>query len=146
MANAGIELFEEPKIELEWEAQPADKTVLPGLTLDVDDPMKVYLREVGRVPRLTRESEIELAKQIERGGEQAEAAKTQLLESNLRLVVSIAERHTDRGVHILGLIQEGNTGLMEAVQHFDYRRGYRFSTYATWWVHRAIRRATPPRL
>ena len=104
----------------------------------MDDPVKVYLKEIGRVPLLTPEEEIELAIRISEGDEEA---KKKLAESNLRLVVSIAKRYVGRGMQFLDLIQEGNLGLIKAVEKFDYRKGYKFSTYATWWIRQAITRA-----
>ncbi len=106
--------------------------------IEVDDPVRMYLKEIGRVPLLTAEEEIELAQRIEQGEEEA---KRELSESNLRLVVSIAKRYVGRGLLFLDLIQEGNLGLMKAVDKFDYRKGYKFSTYATWWIRQAITRA-----
>jgi len=103
-----------------------------------DDPVRMYLKEIGRVALLTAEQEVSLAKRIERHDM---AAKRQLIEANLRLVVSIAKRYTNRGLQFLDLIQEGNLGLMRAVEKFDYRKGYKFSTYATWWIRQAITRA-----
>ena len=102
------------------------------------DPVRLYLREIGRVKLLTAAEEISLARRIERHDM---AAKCQLIEANLRLVVSIAKRHVNRGLSLLDLIQEGNLGLIRAVEKFDYRRGYKFSTYATWWIRQAISRA-----
>ncbi|MBT9259225.1 MAG: RNA polymerase sigma factor RpoD [Clostridiales bacterium] len=104
----------------------------------VDDPVRMYLKEIGRVPLLTAEEEVELAKRIEQGDEEA---KRKLAEANLRLVVSIAKRYVGRGMLFLDLIQEGNLGLMKAVEKFDYRKGFKFSTYATWWIRQAITRA-----
>ncbi len=104
----------------------------------VDDPVRMYLKEIGRVPLLTPEEEVELAKRVEAGDEEA---KRRLAEANLRLVVSIAKRYVGRGMLFLDLIQEGNLGLMKAVEKFDYRKGYKFSTYATWWIRQAITRA-----
>ncbi len=104
----------------------------------VDDPVRMYLKEIGRVPLLTAEEEVELAKRIEQGDEEA---KRRLAEANLRLVVSIAKRYVGRGMLFLDLIQEGNLGLIKAVEKFDYRKGYKFSTYATWWIRQAITRA-----
>jgi RNA polymerase primary sigma factor len=101
------------------------------------DPVRAYLREIGKVPLLTAEEEISLAKRIERGDP---AARRQLIEANLRLVVSIAKRYVGRGMLFLDLIQEGNLGLMRAVEKYDWRRGYKFSTYATWWIRQAITR------
>ncbi|MEW6106370.1 MAG: RNA polymerase sigma factor RpoD [Bacillota bacterium] len=106
--------------------------------ISVDDPVRMYLKEIGRVPLLTAEEEVELAKRIEKGDEQA---KRRLAEANLRLVVSIAKRYVGRGMLFLDLIQEGNLGLLKAVEKFDYRKGYKFSTYATWWIRQAITRA-----
>ncbi len=104
----------------------------------IDDPVKMYLKEIGRVPLLSAEEEVELAKRMEDGDE---SAKKRLVEANLRLVVSIAKRYVGRGMLFLDLIQEGNLGLIKAVEKFDYRRGYKFSTYATWWIRQAITRA-----
>lgn len=104
----------------------------------VDDPVKMYLKEIGKVPLLSAEEEIELAKRMEAGDEEA---KKKLAEANLRLVVSIAKRYVGRGMLFLDLIQEGNLGLIKAVEKFDYRKGYKFSTYATWWIRQAITRA-----
>lgn len=106
--------------------------------VSIDDPVRMYLKEIGRVPLLTSEEEIELAKRIEQGDEEA---KRRLAEANLRLVVSIAKRYVGRGMLFLDLIQEGNLGLIKAVEKFDYRKGYKFSTYATWWIRQAITRA-----
>ncbi len=104
----------------------------------IDDPVKVYLKEIGRVPLLTSEEEIDLAMRIMEGDE---AAKRRLSEANLRLVVSIAKRYVGRGMQFLDLIQEGNLGLIKAVEKFDYTKGFKFSTYATWWIRQAITRA-----
>ncbi|MCD5404965.1 MAG: RNA polymerase sigma factor RpoD [Desulfotomaculum sp.] len=104
----------------------------------IDDPVRMYLKEIGRIPLLTPEEEIELAKRMEKGDEEA---KRRLAEANLRLVVSIAKRYVGRGMLFLDLIQEGNLGLIKAVEKFDYRKGYKFSTYATWWIRQAITRA-----
>ena len=109
--------------------------------ISIDDPVRMYLKEIGKVPLLTAEEEIEIAKQMEMGGEVAEAAKKKLAEANLRLVVSIAKRYVGRGMLFLDLIQEGNLGLIKAVEKFDYTKGYKFSTYATWWIRQAITRA-----
>ena len=106
--------------------------------IGVDDPVRMYLKEIGKVPLLSLDEEIELAKKIELGDEEA---KKKLAESNLRLVVSIAKRYAGRGMQLLDLIQEGNLGLIKAVEKFDYRKGYKFSTYATWWIRQAITRA-----
>lgn len=104
----------------------------------VDDPVRMYLKEIGKVPLLTADEEIELAKRIEDGDDEA---KSELCEANLRLVVSIAKRYVGRGMLFLDLIQEGNLGLIKAVDKFDYRKGYKFSTYATWWIRQAITRS-----
>ena len=106
--------------------------------ISVDDPVRMYLREIGRIPLLTYEEELELAKKILQGDEDA---KQKLAESNLRLVVSIAKKYVGRGMLFLDLIQEGNMGLMKAVEKFDYTKGFKFSTYATWWIKQAITRA-----
>ena len=106
--------------------------------IGVDDPVRMYLKEIGKVPLLSPDEEIELAKKIELGDEEA---KKKLAESNLRLVASIAKRYAGRGMQLLDLIQEGNLGLIKAVEKFDYRKGYKFSTYATWWIRQAITRA-----
>lgn len=105
---------------------------------NAEDPVRMYLKEIGRIPLLSSEEEIELAKRMEQGDEDA---KKQLSEANLRLTVSIAKRYSGRGMQFLDLIQEGNLGLIKAVEKFDYRKGYKFSTYATWWIRQAITRA-----
>ena len=115
-----------------------------GLTADgitIDDPVKVYLKEIGRVPLLSPEEEISLALKIQAGGPEGEKAKQRLSEANLRLVVSIAKRYVGRGMQFLDLIQEGNLGLIKAVEKFDHTKGFKFSTYATWWIRQAITRA-----
>src|SRR5699024_2836765 len=104
----------------------------------INDPVRMYLKEIGRVDLLTAEEEVELALKIEQGDQEA---KQRLAEANLRLVVSIAKRYVGRGMQFLDLIQEGNMGLMKAVEKFDYRKGFKFSTYATWWIRQAITRA-----
>ncbi|MCL6452441.1 MAG: RNA polymerase sigma factor RpoD [Alicyclobacillus sp.] len=113
-----------------------DLSMPPGVK--ISDPVRMYLKEIGRVPLLSAAEEIELAKRIEQGDEDA---KRRLAEANLRLVVSIAKRYVGRGMLFLDLIQEGNLGLIKAVEKFDYRKGYKFSTYATWWIRQAITRA-----
>ena len=113
-----------------------EANILEGISLD--DPVRMYLKEIGRVPLLTPEEEVELAKRIERGDEEA---RRRLTEANLRLVVSIAKRYVGRGMLFLDLIQEGNLGLIKAVEKFDYSKGFKFSTYATWWIRQAITRA-----
>ncbi len=106
--------------------------------LAIDDPVRMYLKEIGKIPLLTPEREMYLAEQIALGNK---AAKDELIEANLRLVVSIAKRHVGKGMYFLDLIQEGNLGLIKAVEKFDYSKGYKFSTYATWWIRQAITRA-----
>lgn len=122
--------------EEEEEFDLNDLSVPPGVK--INDPVRMYLKEIGRVDLLSAEEEIELAKRIEQGDEEA---KRRLAEANLRLVVSIAKRYVGRGMLFLDLIQEGNMGLLKAVEKFDYRKGYKFSTYATWWIRQAITRA-----
>ncbi|WP_064091462.1 RNA polymerase sigma factor RpoD [Rossellomorea aquimaris] len=122
--------------EEEEEFNLNDLSVPPGVK--INDPVRMYLKEIGRVDLLSAEEEINLAKRIEEGDEEA---KRRLAEANLRLVVSIAKRYVGRGMLFLDLIQEGNMGLIKAVEKFDYRKGYKFSTYATWWIRQAITRA-----
>jgi RNA polymerase primary sigma factor len=122
--------------EEEVELDKIDLSVPEGVS--IEDPVRMYLKEIGKVPLLTADEEIELAKKMENGDE---AAKKRLAEANLRLVVSIAKRYVGRGMLFLDLIQEGNLGLIKAVEKFDYRKGYKFSTYATWWIRQAITRA-----
>jgi RNA polymerase primary sigma factor len=109
--------------------------------LSSDDPVRMYLREIGRIPLLTADQEIEYARKIEMGGPEGAVAKRRLTQANLRLVVSIAKKYVGRGMLFLDLIQEGNLGLIRAAEKFDYERGYKFSTYATWWIRQAITRA-----
>ena len=120
----------------EIDVENIDLSVPEGV--GVEDPVRMYLKEIGKVPLLSAEEEIELAKRMEEGDEKA---KQRLAEANLRLVVSIAKRYVGRGMLFLDLIQEGNLGLIKAVEKFDYRKGYKFSTYATWWIRQAITRA-----
>ena len=120
------------------EVDKIDFTDTGDISSTTQDPVKMYLKDIGKVPLLSAEEEIELAKRMEAGDE---AAKKKLAESNLRLVVSIAKRYVGRGMLFLDLIQEGNLGLLKAVEKFDYRKGYKFSTYATWWIRQAITRA-----
>ena len=127
---------EDADSEDEIDVEHIDLSVPEGI--GVDDPVRMYLKEIGKVPLLSPDEEIELAKKIELGDEEA---KKKLAESNLRLVVSIAKRYAGRGMQLLDLIQEGNLGLIKAVEKFDYRKGYKFSTYATWWIRQAITRA-----
>ena len=129
--EAGIEVVDEAQRDKElFEQAMAD--------VGLDDPVKMYLKDIGRVPLLSAEEEIELAKRMQ---ENDEAAKKRLSEANLRLVVSIAKRYVGRGMLFLDLIQEGNLGLMKAVEKFDYQKGFKFSTYATWWIRQSITRA-----
>ena len=123
----------EIKEEIEEEA---DLTIPDGVS--IEDPVRMYLKEIGKVPLLSADEEIRLAQRMEEGDEEA---KKKLAEANLRLVVSIAKRYVGRGMLFLDLIQEGNLGLIKAVEKFDYRKGYKFSTYATWWIRQAITRA-----
>ena len=122
--------------EEEIELDKIDLSVPEGVS--IEDPVRMYLKEIGKVSLLTADEEIELAKRMEQGDEDA---KKRLAEANLRLVVSIAKRYVGRGMLFLDLIQEGNLGLIKAVEKFDYRKGYKFSTYATWWIRQAITRA-----
>ena len=118
----------------------ADVSVPEGIS--IDDPVRMYLKEIGKVPLLSADEEIAIAKQLESGTpEEKEEAKRKLSEANLRLVVSIAKRYVGRGMLFLDLIQEGNLGLIKAVEKFDYTKGFKFSTYATWWIRQAITRA-----
>jgi len=123
--------------DTESESIENEKVMVPE-GVEIDDPVRMYLKEIGRVRLLTANEEIELALLIESGDEEA---KRKLVEANLRLVVSIAKRYVGRGMLFLDLIQEGNLGLMKAVEKFDYRKGFKFSTYATWWIRQAITRA-----
>ena len=122
--------------EDEIEVEKIDLSVPDGVS--IEDPVRMYLKEIGKVPLLSAEEEIELAKRMELGDQEA---KKRLAEANLRLVVSIAKRYTGRGMSFLDLVQEGNLGLIKGVEKFDYRKGYKFSTYATWWIRQAITRA-----
>ena len=128
-------LEDEPEND-EIAMEQVDLSVPEGV--GTEDPVRMYLKEIGKVPLLTPDEEIELAKRMELGDEEA---KKTLAEANLRLVVSIAKRYVGRGMQFLDLIQEGNLGLIKAVEKFDYRKGYKFSTYATWWIRQAITRA-----
>ena len=127
-----IILSEEDEVDVE----NIDLSIPDGIS--IEDPVRMYLKEIGKVPLLNAEEEIELAKKMEMGDQEA---KKRLAEANLRLVVSIAKRYVGRGMLFLDLIQEGNLGLIKAVEKFDYRKGYKFSTYATWWIRQAITRA-----
>ena len=129
--------LEETALEAEeLDLEKLEKEVLDGVNLE--DPVRMYLKEIGKVPLLTSDEEIELAKRMEAGDD---LARARLAEANLRLVVSIAKKYLGRGLLFLDLIQEGNLGLIKAVEKFDYKKGYKFSTYATWWIRQAITRA-----
>jgi RNA polymerase primary sigma factor len=146
LIDHGIELVEgeqhkHPPHEQPPPEEEAKAAVAPKLDLTVEpslDSLRLYLREIGKVPLLTADQEVYLAKRIERGDM---SAKTQMIEANLRLVVSIAKAYLGRGLSFLDLIQEGSLGLIRAVEKFDYRKGYKFSTYATWWIRQAVTRA-----
>jgi len=133
--NDSEEVLEEENID-EVSDEEIDLSVPEGVA--IDDPVRMYLKEIGKVPLLSADEEVELSKLIEKGDKDA---KRKLAEANLRLVVSIAKKYVGRGMLFLDLIQEGNLGLMKAVEKFDYRKGYKFSTYATWWIRQAITRA-----
>ena len=141
LSELNIEIIKENTVS---EADPAPvpddrlDDLMPPEGISIDDPVRMYLKEIGKVPLLTADEEIELAKRMEEGDVDA---KHRLCEANLRLVVSIAKRYVGRGMLFLDLIQEGNLGLIKAVDKFDYRKGYKFSTYATWWIRQAITRA-----
>ena len=127
------------EVEKEYEGKREDEPeILHSERGSAEDPVRMYLKEIGRIPLLSSEEEIELAKRMEMGDEEA---KKKLSEANLRLTVSIAKRYSGRGMQFLDLIQEGNLGLIKAVEKFDYRKGYKFSTYATWWIRQSITRA-----
>lgn len=140
----GKETDEEIMLEMEGSDEVPDDEEIEKIDLSVpegvsiEDPVRMYLKEIGKVPLLTAEEEVDLAKRMEEGDM---AAKKKLAEANLRLVVSIAKRYVGRGMLFLDLIQEGNLGLIKAVEKFDYKKGYKFSTYATWWIRQAITRA-----
>lgn len=148
LENSNVDVLRIPEVELEEgeevdleneeevDIENIDLSVPEGISLE--DPVRMYLKEIGKVPLLTAEEELELARHMEEGDEEA---KKRLAEANLRLVVSIAKRYVGRGMLFLDLIQEGNLGLIKAVEKFDYRKGYKFSTYATWWIRQAITRA-----
>ena len=123
------------------EEEDLDDSLSMPKGIAVDDPVRMYLREIGRIKLLNSEQEVELAKKILGGGKVGEIAKKKLVQANLRLVVSIAKKYVGRGMLFLDLIQEGNLGLIRAAEKFDYERGYKFSTYATWWIRQAITRA-----
>ncbi len=131
LPELGVQIFDESERDKELFEQALSD-------IGLDDPVKMYLKDIGRVPLLSTDDEIELARRMQEGDE---AAKQQLSEANLRLVVSIAKRYVGRGMLFLDLIQEGNLGLMKAVEKFDYQKGFKFSTYATWWIRQSITRA-----
>ena len=146
LAEAEVEVVEAPEpivtdlddqwaVEDEEELIPDDKTYMDDIA---DDSVRLYLREIGKIPLLTAEEELALAKKVVKGDKRAKDA---MAEANMRLVVSIAKRYVGRGLDLLDLIQEGNTGLLRAVEKFDPERGFKFSTYATWWIRQAITRA-----
>lgn len=137
--NMGIDVvgdIDEEIKGMQLSEEELDLTLPEGIS--IDDPVRMYLKEIGKVPLLSADDEIELARRMEKGDNEA---KRRLAEANLRLVVSIAKRYVGRGMLFLDLIQEGNLGLIKAVEKFDYRKGYKFSTYATWWIRQAITRA-----
>ncbi len=150
LGDMGIDIIDDDEIDDEIDDEDVDEEIDVDVekgkdtnknvskTIEVGDPVKMYLKEIGKVPLLTREEEVELAKKIEAGDEEA---KKHLAEANLRLVVSIAKKHIGRGMSFLDLIQEGNLGLIKAVEKFDYTKGYKFSTYATWWIRQSVTRA-----
>ncbi|NLV76659.1 MAG: RNA polymerase sigma factor RpoD [Tissierellia bacterium] len=142
LEEIGIDIIDEEvedEAEEDTEKDTDDKNIKVDTSkIDVGDPVKMYLKEIGKIPLLTREEEVELAKRIEAGDE---LAKRELAEANLRLVVSIAKKYIGRGMSFLDLIQEGNLGLIKAVEKFDYTKGYKFSTYATWWIRQSITRS-----
>ncbi len=150
-ADEGIQVLAQPRMDAEIQSEPeppmdaaakdehaTDEEIAALEGLPLDDSVRMWLREIGRTPLLSMEREIEVARRIEQGDP---AAKEELTQANLRLVVSIAKRYTGRGMSFPDLIQEGNIGLMRAVEKFDFRKGYKFSTYATWWIRQAITRA-----
>ena len=140
LENQSIEIVEDLPSEVEDDLTISQEMLEAdaSLAVNIDDPVKVYLKEIGRVQLLTPDEEVELAKRMAEGDQ---SARQRLAESNLRLVVSIAKRYVGRGMHFLDLIQEGNLGLIKAVEKFDYTKGFKFSTYATWWIRQAITRA-----
>lgn len=134
----GIDIVEDIEVHEDINEEIADIATTAAEGVSIDDPVRMYLKEIGKVPLLTANEEIEIAKRMATGDQEA---KQQLAEANLRLVVSVAKRYVGRGMLFLDLIQEGNLGLIKAVEKFDYRKGYKFSTYATWWIRQAITRA-----
>jgi RNA polymerase primary sigma factor len=150
LAKNGIEVFEEPRgednKELNENEESLDENEIHELSEQAGDAqaLEMYVRETLTIPQLTREEEIELAKRISGGGQDAEGAERRLIEANLRLVVATAKRYRNRGRSLLDLVQEGNIGLMKAVKNFNYTRGYKFSTYAIWWVRLWVRQTISP--
>src|SRR6516164_8279575 len=140
LVDLEVKVVDDPKeAEKRTDEEEEPEAVLEPLEgVSIDDPVRMYLKEIGKVPLLNSADEIKLAKRMERGDEEA---KRRLIEANLRLVVSIAKKYVGRGMLFLDLIQEGNLGLIRAVEKFDWRKGYKFSTYATWWIRQAITRA-----
>ena len=143
VVKAGVDVIRMPKtetaeevVEAEEEIDPNDISVPEGI--GTNDPVRMYLKEIGNIPLLTPEEEVELAKEMKEGSKQA---AEKMAEANLRLVVSIAKRYVGRGMQFLDLIQEGNVGLIKAIEKYDYTKGYKFSTYATWWIRQAITRS-----
>ncbi len=148
MSDTDEDVDDDPMDDLDEDSELEDEEVdldnIEGFIpegVSLEDPVRMYLKEIGKVPLLSADEEIELAQLMEEGGEAGEEAKKKLAEANLRLVVSIAKRYVGRGMLFLDLIQEGNLGLIKAVEKFDYHKGYKFSTYATWWIRQAITRA-----
>ena len=139
MMSDDDEVSIEEEEEAEIDVEKIDLSIPEGVS--IEDPVRMYLKEIGKVPLLTADEEIELSKQMEMGGEIGKKAQQRLAEANLRLVVSIAKRYVGRGMLFLDLIQEGNLGLIKAVEKYDYRKGFKFSTYATWWIRQANTRA-----
>ncbi|MBO7292722.1 MAG: sigma-70 family RNA polymerase sigma factor, partial [Clostridia bacterium] len=145
MTSAFLDGDEEPEeyledtdaVNVEQDAESIE-SLLASDYFSADDPVRMYLKDIGKIPLLTPERETELAERSVMGDKQA---KNELVRANLRLVVSIAKKHIGKGMFLLDLIQEGNLGLMKAVEKFDYRKGFKFSTYATWWIRQAISRA-----
>ena len=139
-STAADEIYMQPSDDLDGDGEDDQQLTVPrGVSLD--DPVRMYLREIGRIKLLTADEEIDLARKIIQGGNVGAIAKRKLVQANLRLVVSIAKKYVGRGMLFLDLIQEGNLGLIRAAEKFDHERGYKFSTYATWWIRQAITRA-----
>ena len=140
LLNLGIDIEDEEEMKnLPAEPEKPEEEIEVEESIPLDDTVRLYLREIGKIPLLTPEEEVELSRRVKEENDQA--AKDRLINANLRLVVSIAKKYIGRGLSFLDLIQEGNLGLMRAVEKFDYRKGYKFSTYATWWIRQAITRA-----